>query len=70
MINVTLLELVDALSDETPSDTEVVAAVVHLVNSGIVRLCGNFRGARFDLRDFAGSRLAVPTALEACVAVG
>jgi uncharacterized membrane protein YbhN (UPF0104 family) len=29
--------------------TEVVATVVHLVNSGTVRLVGNFRGARFDL---------------------
>ena len=27
----------------------MVATVVHLVNSGTVRLCGTFKGARFDL---------------------
>ena len=45
----TLLELVKAVSDYAETDTEVVAAVVYLVNSGQVQLCGNFRGARFDL---------------------
>jgi hypothetical protein len=45
----TLLDLVAAVSESAASEAEVVATVVHLVNSGIVRLCGNFRGARFDL---------------------
>jgi hypothetical protein len=45
----TLLELVKAVSDYAETDTETVAAVVHLVNSGQVQLCGTFRGARFDL---------------------
>jgi hypothetical protein len=45
----TLLELVKAVSDSAETDTEIVATVVHLVNSGQVQLCGNFRGARFDL---------------------
>ena len=45
----TLLELVKAVSDYAETDTETVAAVVHLVNSGQVQLRGNFRGARFDL---------------------
>ena len=45
----TLLELVTAVSDEADTDDETVATVVHLVNSGTVRLCGNFRGARIDL---------------------
>ena len=31
----------------------MIATVVHLVNSGRVRLCGNFKGARFDLRRLA-----------------
>jgi len=26
----------------------VIATVVHLVNSGMIRLGGNFRGAHFD----------------------
>jgi hypothetical protein len=45
----TLLDLVTAVNEVTDSEDEVVATVVHLVNSGAVRLCGNFRGARFDL---------------------
>jgi hypothetical protein len=45
----TLLELVTAVSDAAESEEEVIATVVHLVNSGAVRLCGSFRGARFDL---------------------
>jgi hypothetical protein len=45
----TLLELVKAVSDYAETDTEIVATVVYLVNSGRVQLCGNFRGARFDL---------------------
>jgi len=45
----TLLELVDAVADDARSDAEVIATVVRMVNSGAVRLCGNFKGARFDL---------------------
>lgn len=45
----TLLELVVAVTDEADSEDEVIATVVHLVNSGAVRLCGSFRGARIDL---------------------
>jgi hypothetical protein len=45
----TLLELVQAVSDYAETDTEIVATVVHLVNSGRVQLCGTFRGARFEL---------------------
>ncbi len=40
---VTLLELVQAICDETPDDREVVETVRHLLRSGQVRLCGNFR---------------------------
>jgi hypothetical protein len=45
----TLLELVVAVSEHSRTEAEVIATVVHLVNSGVVRLCGNFAGARFDL---------------------
>jgi len=48
--SVTLLELVTAVSDFAGSDAEAVACVVHLVNSGAVRLRGNLAGARIDLR--------------------
>jgi hypothetical protein len=39
----TLLKLVQAVCDETNNDREVVATVRHLLSSGQVRLCGNFR---------------------------
>jgi len=42
---VTLLELVQAICDEANDDREVVETVRHLLSSGQVRLCGNFRDA-------------------------
>jgi hypothetical protein len=42
---VTLLELVQTICDETSDDHEVVETVRHLLSSGQVRLCGNFRNA-------------------------
>lgn len=39
----TLLELVQSICDEANDDREVVETVRHLLNSGQVRLCGNFR---------------------------
>ncbi len=47
---VTMYELVSAVSEHAQSEEEVVATVVHMVNSGLVVLDGRFRGARFDLR--------------------
>ena len=47
--NVTLLDLVNAVADHARSDAEVIATVVWMVNQGHVRLCGTFKGARFDL---------------------
>ncbi|HYC21376.1 MAG TPA: hypothetical protein VEI94_01675 [Candidatus Bathyarchaeia archaeon] len=47
---VTLLDLVAAVADCAKSEAEVVATVAHLVNSGRVRLGGNFCGAQIDLR--------------------
>jgi hypothetical protein len=52
----TLLDLVTAVSQSARSETEVIAIVVHMVNSGMVRLCGNFAGARFDLSSLHGRR--------------
>jgi hypothetical protein len=54
-VDTTMLELVSCISEVTPDDREVVATVVALVNSGRVRLTGNFRGARIGLdeRDWA-----------------
>lgn len=42
----TLLELVQTVMAETENDTEVVATVIYLINSGKVRLCGTFAGAK------------------------
>lgn len=40
----TLLDLVTSLQDTGRSDVDVVNMVSNLVNSGRVRLCGNFAG--------------------------
>ena len=50
----TLLDLITVVSQSARSETEVIATVVYLVNSGTVRLCGNFAGARFDLSSLRG----------------
>jgi hypothetical protein len=55
----TMLDLVKAVSATARTDTEVVATVVYLVNSGAVRLCGSFRGARFDLEEVGMTAAAV-----------
>ena len=47
--NVTLLELIAIVSEYAESERELPATIVYMVNGGSVRLCGNFRGARFDL---------------------
>ena len=44
---VTLLELVRAVGEVTDDDREVVATVRHMLQSGRVRLCGNFRNASY-----------------------
>ncbi len=48
-VECTLLDLVQAVSKLTEEEQEVVAVVVSLVNSGRVRLCGNFAGAKINL---------------------
>jgi len=47
--NVTLLDLLTEVAKDARSEKEVIATVAYMVNSGRVRLCGNFKGARFDL---------------------
>ncbi len=42
-LNLTLLELVQAVSDSTDSDVETVVAVRYLLETGRVSLCGSFR---------------------------
>lgn len=39
----TLLALVGAVGEITDDDREVVATILHMLRSGEVRLCGNFR---------------------------
>ena len=55
--NVTLLDLVNAVAKYARSDEEVIATVAYMVNGGHVRLCGNFKGTRFDL-DELGENVA------------
>ena len=51
--DVTLLDLVNAVAEHARSEAELIATVVYMVNQGHVRLCGTFRGARFDLAALA-----------------
>ncbi len=44
----TLLELVSAICETTEDDQEVVSTVLHLLETGRVRLSGNFRGTPVD----------------------
>jgi hypothetical protein len=45
----TLLDLVQAVSEVAANDQEMLAAVADLINSGKVRLCGDAAGATIDL---------------------
>ena len=47
--HVTLLELVDAVAEHARSEDDTIATIIYMVNRGAVRLCGTFKGARFDL---------------------
>ena len=47
--SITLLDLVTEVTEYAHSDEELIATVAYMVNSGRVRLCGNFKGAHFDL---------------------
>lgn len=48
VVESTLLDLVQAVADESEDEREVVATVLHLLRSGRVRLTGNFRGRSLD----------------------
>ena len=45
----TLLDLVQAVSEYAHTDAEIVATVAALINSGKIRLCGTFAGARIGV---------------------
>ncbi|MBI3756701.1 MAG: hypothetical protein HY267_01870 [Deltaproteobacteria bacterium] len=45
-VTCTLLELIKSVNAFTEDDREVAVVVAHLVNSGRVRLRGNFAGAK------------------------
>ena len=48
-VTCTLLELIKSVNAFTEDDREVAVVVAHLVNSGRVRLCGNFANAKIRL---------------------
>jgi hypothetical protein len=56
-LTVTLSELITAVADCAQSENEVVATVIHMINSGQVRLRGSFSGAQVD---FPASRAPQP----------
>jgi hypothetical protein len=54
----TMLDLIVAIQDSGANDREVVSTVVHLVNSGMVRLSGTFKEAIFDLAEIEPAAIA------------
>ena len=50
ILNVTLLDLVNAVAEHARSEAEILATVVVMVNRGHVQLCGTFKGTRFGTR--------------------
>jgi len=46
----TLLDLVSAIADEAETDSEVVATIQYLIETGKVTLVGNFRSNDVDRR--------------------
>jgi len=47
----TLLDVINAVSEFAETNEELVATVTHLVNSGKVKLCGDFAGSRVEILD-------------------
>jgi hypothetical protein len=47
--SLTLLDVIQAVSEVAASEQETLATVVDLINSGKVRLCGKSAGATIDL---------------------
>jgi hypothetical protein len=52
----TLLDLVQAITIFAANEAETVATAAYLINSGRVRLCGTFAGARIDFATPAHGR--------------
>ena len=53
--SITLLDLVNAVAQHALSEAEVITTIVCIVNQGHARLCGTFKGARFDLTTFTAA---------------
>jgi len=53
----TLLDVVNIVSEFSETDDELVATVTYLINSGKVRLCGNFAGSRIEFINPDGTQL-------------
>ncbi len=53
--NVTLVELVQAVVESADTEAEVLAVVIDMVNRGLVRLAGTFRGCTFRMEEFTAA---------------
>jgi len=47
-VQTTLLDLVRAVSETTEDDAEVVCAILHMLRTGRVELCGSFANEPID----------------------
>jgi hypothetical protein len=54
--DVTMLELVITVTEHARTEGEAIATIVHMIDSGAVRLCGTFSGARIDLGEVDPAR--------------
>lgn len=46
----TLLDVIQSVNESAGNEQEAVATVTYLINSGRVRLCGTFAGAKINIR--------------------
>lgn len=56
----TLLELVEVIAEVTDDDREVVATVLHMLASGRIKLCGNFRNEPIEAFQIESAEVAIP----------
>jgi hypothetical protein len=56
----TLLELIEVIAEVTDDDREIVTTVLHMLASGSVRLCGNFRDEPIESFGIESIEVAIP----------
>ena len=50
----TLSNLIEVVGEFAMNESELLAVIIHVINSGQVRLCGKLAGATLDLSRWSG----------------